>query len=272
MNSNKELIKLLKSLKTDPEFGPTLEFRAGLKKRLIAEAPKTGFFIIMPEFLRTSLGWRPPFAKGSWGKLAWAAAGIVLLTATTTAVMAQESLPTQKLYPVKIFGEQMVMAAAKNEWKPQIAAAIADRRLSEIRRLEENEENAAMAEAVNNYRQHLLKIENFRDGAGEKWAMGINRHRAILEQLEEKLESEPIQDTEPQMQTIIKSIETDYPQPTIDRQVNEVKTNPDETLPVKEQSGQKNDQGLNDLKQPANENAVIPEIRLTVPAPQNLFP
>ena len=266
MHSNKKLIKLLKSLKTDPEFGTTAQFRAELKKRLTVEASKAGYFITMPEFPQTGFGWWRPFTRASWGKLAWATTGIVLLVTATTTVMAQKSLPTQRLYPVKIFGEQMVMAAAINEWKPQIAAAIADRRLSEIHRLEGKEESNAMTLAVNNYREHLIKTEDFRDGAGEEWATGINRHWTILKQLEEKLEPELVPDAEPQAPTIVKPIdvkptETILPQPAIDKQINEIRTHTDETSPEKEQPSQKDDQGLH-----------APEIRLTIPALQNLFP
>ena len=158
---NKGLIKILKSLKTDPELGPTAEFRAGLKKRLMAEIPVPGWFAAWPEF-----SW------GGWGRRpAWVIAGVVLMVAGTTTVLAQKSLPTQKLYPVKIAGERAAMAAAKDEWKPQITAG--------------REEKQALAAAVDNYRQHLVQAEHFRDRGDEEWAAGIDRHWETLKQLEE---------------------------------------------------------------------------------------
>lgn len=261
---NKRLINLLKSLKTDPEFESRPEFRARLKERLLSEvkpARQTGWFVALPEF-----SW------GGWGRrLAWAAAGIVFLAAATTTVMAQKSLPTHKLYPVKIAGERAAMVAAKDDWKPQIAAGIADRRLEEIHQLEKNEETEAVAGAVDNYRRHLMQAENFRAGAGEEWAAGINRHWETLKQLEERLETESIPAAPdgnlpdaPVRATLAPARPTrpatTAPQPT-------------ETSETPAGIGEKHDRKddkKNDKEKPDQMNVNLPIIQLTVPVPENL--
>lgn len=254
---NKELIRILKSLKTDPEFGPAAEFRADLKQRLMAEIPEADWFAAWPEFFR-----------GGWGKLAWAIAGVVLMVAGTTTVLAQNSLPTDKLYPVKIAGERAVMAVARDEWKPQIAAGIAERRLDEIHQLEKNEETEAVAGAVDNYRRHLTQAEHFRNGADEEWAAGINRHWETLKQLEEKLAAgataAPTAPTAPARPATI------APRPTV-------------AVETQSPAGEKHNQEDDNKKskqEPAPANVNPPIIQLTIPAnipvikdlPLNLLP
>ncbi len=234
---NKELMKILKSLNGDPELGPAAEFRADLKQRLMAEVKPAGWFMVWPEF-----------SRGSWGRrLAWAIAGVVLMVAGTTTVLAQNSLPTDKLYPVKIAGERAAMAAAKDEWKPQIAAGIADRRLDEIHQLEKNEDTEAAAGAVDNYRRHLTQAEHFRNGADEEWAAGIDRHWATLKQLEENLETEsiPAAETAP-----VRPTQTGgkAPQPVEAEQREEIRTN--ETWPETEERNDQKDDNKNNKQQP----------------------
>jgi len=254
---NKGLIKILKSLKTDPELGPTAEFRAGLKKRLMAEIPVPGWFAAWPEF-----SW------GGWGRRpAWVIAGVVLMVAGTTTVLAQKSLPTQKLYPVKIAGERAAMAAAKDEWKPQITAGIADRRLSEIHRLETREEKQALAAAVDNYRQHLVQAEHFRDRGDEEWAAGIDRHWETLKQLEEGLAAEAAGENLPDAPVRATAAPT---APTRPVTIAPRPTITSETPAGTEEINDQKDDKKNDKEKPGEVSVDLPIIQLTIPVPENL--
>lgn len=250
---NNQLLKLLKSLKQDAEFKPAAEFRTKLKQRLMAEVPAAGWFVAWPE-----ISW------GTWGRrLAPAIAGLVLMVAGTTTVMAQKSLPIDYLYPIKIASERVAMAIMPTDHqRVEAAAGIVDRRLGEIEQLTEKHEDEAAEAAIANYREHLLRAEDFRKAADEAWRGRIDRHWQTLKQLEKKSEGKAEEKELPGLPVEIETVpaivgptEIQVPPPTGDNKIKEVEGDSRHTPGIEEDKN-----GI-----------VLPEIQLTIPVPQDLL-
>lgn len=251
-----ELIKLLKSLKADEEFKPTAEFRTRLKQRLMAEVPATGWFVAWPE-----ISWE------TWGRrLAPAVAGFVVMLMGVTVAMAQKSLPTDRLYPIKIAGERAAMAVMPTRHRrAEAAAGIADRRLGEIEQLKEKHEDEAAEAAITNYREYLLRAEDFRDEADEIWTGRIDRHWQTLEHLEEKSEGEVEERGLPELPelpveietvpTIVRPTEIQMPPPAGDNKIKEIESDGRHTPGTEEDKN-----GI-----------VLPEIQIIIPPTQDLL-
>lgn len=249
-----ELIKLLKSLKADEEFKPTAEFRTRLKQRLTAEVPAAGWFVAWPE-----ISW------GTWGRrLAPAVAGLVVMLMGATVVMAQKSLPIDRLYPIKIAGERAAMAVMPTRHRrAEVAAGIVDRRLGEIEQLKEKHEDEAAEAAITNYREYLLRAEDFRDAADEAWTGRIDRHWQALKQLEKKSEGKAEEKELPGLPveietvpTIVRPTEAELPRPTTGgNKIDEIKSDSGQALGVEE-----NKKGV-----------VLPEIQIIIPPTQDLL-
>lgn len=241
-----ELIKILKSLKDDAEFRPGTEFRTELKNQLMAAVPNTGWFI----------AWEMPWKNWS-RRLAPAVAGLVLMLMGATVVMAQKSLPADLLYPVKIAGERAAMAIMPTgRQKVEAAAAIVDRRLWEVEQLRAKHEDEAAGAAITNYREHLVRAENFRDEADEIWTGRIDQHWQTLEQLEKKPEGGIEERGLPELPELPVEIPV------------ETETAP--TIVVPTTSATPAEEKDKDDKQ-KNKDVSLPEIQITIPAPDDLL-
>lgn len=248
-----ELIKILKSLKDDAEFRPGTEFRVELKNQLMAAVPRTGWFI----------AWEMPWKN--WNRrLAPAVAGLVAMLMGTTVVMAQKSLPADLLYPIKIAGERTAMAIMPTgRQKAEAAAAIIDRRLTEIKQLQEKYKDEVTEEVIAGYRDYLLRAEDFRQTTDEAWAIRIDRHWQTLEQLEKKpdsgIEGKELPEIPVRIErvpTIAKSAEPELPpSPAGNKIIEEDKSDIGQAQETKENK---------------KEN-VVPEIQITVPVLQDLL-
>ena len=117
---------------------------------------------------------------------AWVALPLALVLAFSSfgvILAAQDSLPTDPLYPVKRFSEQVWFSLTRESRRPAVALELALRRLEEVEQLTQQSQPVP-ADVLDNLETQLLLIEQ---ASGSEWGQEqalahLQRHIQVLEQ------------------------------------------------------------------------------------------
>ncbi len=134
---------------TSLRFAPQPEFKAQVKRHLLAKVPALKPKKRGVPLLRWSPGWA----------LAVSLVLALLLAGGGTVVASASSLPDQPLYPVKLATERVQLAFARSAvTQARLEAKFADRRISELSQMAEKGKVGKADEAAERLAEHLERM------------------------------------------------------------------------------------------------------------------
>jgi hypothetical protein len=152
----KDLINVLRSLKTDENVNPSVFFRGNTKVRLMNSISK--------EKPVTEKGHGFVFFRNP--ALAFRTVGILiiifLILSSGTILAAQSVTPKNKLYPVKLESEQILLNITPfSSWKAKLTVEIVKRRANEIDSEKKSGDKPEIKQGLTRYKNSIENAKKF---------------------------------------------------------------------------------------------------------------